>query len=300
MQLPLFEGEPKLALPSQVGRAQVIESDSLSLLTPGKGRTGDYHYTLNPYRGCSFDCSYCYAPAFVPDLGKREQWGLWVEAKVRAVEAIARKDLRDKNVFMSSVTDPYQPLEGKIGLTRSIVEELLRQQARLIVQTRSPIVERDIDLLAQFRHLRVNLSVTTGDESVRRRFEPSCASIDRRLQTLRRLKGAGIKIGVCLSPLLPMRDPAAFAEKIAALEPDRVTAAYFNISGKAFSSDTRKIGLAIAEEFGWDRAAYERTLRVLSDRLPGLTRNGEGFAPEENDLGVFKRPGTPDPAPMLL
>jgi DNA repair photolyase len=280
MQLPLFDAGDRVQLPQTIGRAEVIESQSLNLLTPGKARTGDFHYTLNPYRGCSFDCSYCYAPAFVPDQERRGAWGLWVEAKVRAVEALAKKDLRGKNIFMSSVTDPYQPLEQKIELTRGIVQELLRQQARLVVQTRSPIVLRDIDLFVRFDSIRVNVSITTDDESVRKRFEPSCASIERRLETVRQLKAAGLKTAICVSPMLPMRDPEGFARTIASIGPDRVTTAYFNLSDKAFASDTRQLGLDIAEEYGWNRDAYERSLMLMGKHLPMVTCRGEGFLPE--------------------
>jgi DNA repair photolyase len=296
MQLPLFEIEDRVPLPGRIGRARVRASDSLSLLTEGKGRTSDFHYTLNPYRGCSFDCSYCFAPAFVPDELQKSEWGLWVEAKVRALDSLSKKDLRHKNIFMSSVTDPYQPLEGKIGLTRSIVEELLRQQSRLVVQTRSPIVERDIDLLQGFEDVRVNMSITTDDDEVRKRFEPSCASIDRRLQAIKKLTDAGLKTCICIGPMLPMRDPEAFAKRILDIGPTFVTTAYFITSEKAFASNTRELGLRIAEEFRWDRDEYDRTVGLLAKHLPWLTRRGEGYAPERPRA---PKPGTASGASLL-
>src|SRR5688572_3897260 len=138
MQASLFE-LPGLDLPSQIGTARVRSMPSESVLNPGRGRTADFDYTLNPYRGCGFGCSYCFAAAFVPDLAQRADWGNWIEVKDRAIDVVRSKKLYGKRIFMSSATDPYQPLEAKLGLTRGIVEELLKVQARLVVQTRSPI-----------------------------------------------------------------------------------------------------------------------------------------------------------------
>ncbi len=133
----LFE-LPMAKTPDRIGSASVRNIDSLHLLNPGVGRTSTCDYTLNPYRGCSFGCSYCYAPFFEPDEAKRADWGNWVEVKSRAIEALYRTDLRGKRIFMSSVTDPYQPIEVKLRLTREIVQHLMKCDANLIVQTRKP------------------------------------------------------------------------------------------------------------------------------------------------------------------
>ncbi|MEZ0325613.1 MAG: radical SAM protein [Fimbriimonas sp.] len=294
MQPSLFEPDERFLLPEFIGRARVLASDSKNLLTPGKGRTSDFDYTLNPYRGCSFDCSYCFAAAFVPDELQKSEWGLWVEAKVKALDSLASKELRNKRIFMSSATDPYQPLEGKVKLTRSIVEELLRQQVRLMVQTRSPIVERDIDLLQGFDDVQVNLSITTDDEEVRKRFEPSCASIDRRLLTISRLSAAGLKTCICVGPMLPMRDPEEFARRTADIGPTHVSTAYFLTSDKPFASNTRERALGIAEEYGWDRDEYDRAVGLMAKHLPSLVRRGERSGTSS------ARPGTTGQAALLM
>jgi DNA repair photolyase len=269
-QLSLFE-TPVIRLPPSIGPATVSPIETLHLLTPGKGRTSDYDYTLNPYRGCSFGCSYCYAAFFEPDLDKRRDWGKWVEVKHRALESLARTNLRDKSVFMSSVTDPYQPLEGKIELTRSIVDHLRQAKARLVVQTRSPIAARDADIFAQFENVRVNMSITTDCDEVRKRYEPQCASIERRLDAVRQLKAAGIRVHVCVAPMLPMKDPASFGHLLDDIGVDSVGSVWFDSSPKAeFASNTREGAYELARQDGWTEDKY----RLASDLLRRSCRAG--------------------------
>jgi DNA repair photolyase len=277
LSLELFDAP---AVPKRIGAAQVVVTDSRHLLNAGKGRTSDYDFTLNPYRGCTFGCAYCFAAFFVPDDARREAWGSWVEAKTEAVAALRRRDLGNKRIFMSTATDPYQPIEAKLRLTRSILEELLRQQARVMVQTRSPFVAADIDLLRRFRHLRVNVSVTTDSDAVRRKFEPHCASIERRLETLRELKANGIRIGLCLSPMLPMEDPERFGRMLRELDPHHATTAWFHFSQRAFASSTREKAIRLLEESGWTRADFDRCVAAVRREFPALTTFGEGFRPE--------------------
>ena len=116
-----------------------------------------------------------------------------MRVKSNALEKLrnCRQDLRRKSVLMSSATDPYQPIERRLELTRSLLPILARRGAHLTVQTRSPLVTRDIDLFHGFERLRVNLSITTDSEDVRRRFEPQCTSIDQRLNAAARARRSG-------------------------------------------------------------------------------------------------------------
>src|SRR5262245_48164326 len=121
------------------------------------GRIGQYH------------CSYCYA-AFLPQSRRPvEEWGRWLAAKVNAVELARRQapKLAGQAVYVSSVTDPYLPAERSLLLTRGVLEQLAPHQPRLLIQTRGPLVVRDLDVLKQFRSLRVNVSIPTDDEEVR-------------------------------------------------------------------------------------------------------------------------------------
>jgi DNA repair photolyase len=277
-QPTLFDASP-LVVPSEIGGAQVRAVETLHLLTPGKGQTASYDFTLNPYRGCSFGCSYCYAAFFVADEAQRADWGKWVEVKVRAVESLQKKDLRDKKIYMSSVTDPYQPLEGRLGLTREIVRTLADKGARLVVQTRSPIAARDIDLFKRFRFLRVNMSVTTDDDAVRKRFEPSCASIERRLEAVEELCRAGIRVAVCVCPMLPMKDPEAFGRSLDRLGVEAVFASWFHASSRPFSASTREGAIDLAERAGWTWEAFSEAKAALKTGCAKYGLSSSAFGP---------------------
>ncbi|MGV3618021.1 MAG: SPL family radical SAM protein [Fimbriimonas sp.] len=264
-----------MEVPDHVGRAEIGARVRGKALNPGRGMASFADYTLNAYVGCGFGCTYCFATAFVADEEKREAWGEWVDVKERALEEIARKrDLTGKRIFMSSATDPYQPLEAKIGLTRSIVELLATRQPYLIVQTRGPLVTRDIDLFRRFDGMRVNMSVTTDDDEVRRRFEPACASIDRRFAALEELKSAGIPIGVSVSPMLPITNPRAFARRIKELGPRSLYSQPFLPPGREFAASTRPLALPIAKEMGWGERERLQALREMREVLPDLVWGG--------------------------
>jgi DNA repair photolyase len=167
-----------------------------------------FEVTINPYRGCQFGCSYCYASKFVhDDAAKKAAWGDWVEIKENAVDALQREShkLYGKHIFFSSATDPYQPIELKLGLTRALLEVILMAYpAQLHIQTRSPHVVRDIDLFRRFGDsLQIGISIPTDSEVVRKTFEPRAPSIGRRLKAARALKEAGIRTTASIAPLLP-------------------------------------------------------------------------------------------------
>lgn len=270
-------------VPERAGRAQVTLKEKAQVLSRAQGFMGDYDFTLNPYSGCQFGCAYCYAAFFVNDAQKRQDWGGWVEVKTNAVRELERsRSLCDKKIYMSSVTDPYQPLEAKIGLTREILNVLSSplKMPRLVVQTRSPLVERDLDLLSKLKHVRINMTVTTDSEAIRKKFEPLCPAIEGRLEALRAAKSAGLKTCVCITPMLPLEDPETFARRLAALKADIYVAQPFKPSNGPFAASTRGIALEIAQEFGWTTREYERAFDILRSQLPHLYEGREGFMPE--------------------
>lgn len=178
------------------------------LTAQGKGSSIPSGYTLNPYRGCLFGCSYCYASKFVfDDAQKRADWGHWVAVKQNAVDALQREShkIQGQTIFFGSATDPYQPIELRVGLTRALLEVLLLAfPEHLHIQTRSPHVVRDIDLFRKFGDtLTIGISIPTDSEVVRRAFEPRAPSIPRRLAAARQLKEAGISVTASVAPLLP-------------------------------------------------------------------------------------------------
>ncbi|HTU92632.1 MAG TPA: hypothetical protein VMF69_21300 [Gemmataceae bacterium] len=136
-----------------------------SIFSPATGfiQRGGFDWTCNPYVGCSMGCSYCYAMFLPQNRRPREDWGKWFQAKINAVE-LARKQapkVAGQAVYLSSVTDPYLPAERSLCLTRGILEELLPYQPRLLIQTRGPLVVRDLDVIARFHSVRVNMSIPT-------------------------------------------------------------------------------------------------------------------------------------------
>ena len=142
-QPPLFPDEKQqVELPARLGRTGVTYRPAREILTRATGFIGGYDFTLNPYSGCGFACSYCYAAFFTRNQEQRDRWGLWVNAKENAARLLSELGpgaLDGKRIYMSSVTDPYQPLERRLKLTREILEVLAdRHRPRLVVQTRRP------------------------------------------------------------------------------------------------------------------------------------------------------------------
>jgi len=190
-------------------RYQVREIEARTILTPQKvgSLTGIYDYSLNPYAGCAFACSYCYVPKFPNARHEPGEWGRWVEAKINAPELISRERLKvfASRIFFSSATDPYQYLELTYRLSRRCLEALLRYQpAHLTMHTRSHLILQDLELIQAFGPvLEVGVSLTTDDDSIRQEFEPAAPSIRRRLDLIRKLSESGIAVYASLSPLLP-------------------------------------------------------------------------------------------------
>lgn len=271
-QQTLFEefAEPKI--PYSLGRVKVSVREKSSVLAKGSVEYLGCDYTLNPYVGCGFACSYCYAAFFVADEEKRRDWGKWVDIKIDAERQIAKADLKGAKILMSSATDPYQPLEAKVELTRRIVELLSepKRQPVLRVQTRSPIAARDIDLFKRFDAIRVNMSITTDSEDIRKRFEPSCASIERRIEAIAEIGTAGIPIGISIAPTLPMEDPEAFGKRLAALKPTYVWCGRFHQAKKDFQASTRQPAIDLAKQYGWSEDEYLKTVQALRRHLPDL------------------------------
>ena len=137
--------------------------------------------------------------------GHSEPWGQFVDVKINAVILLEKEILKKKpgRVWVSGVCDPYQPLERKYQLTRGCLEILAEADWPVTVQTRSPLVLRDMDILKSGEHFEVGLSITTADDSVRYLFEPSAPPIAERLRALDELHQAGIRTFAMLAPLLP-------------------------------------------------------------------------------------------------
>jgi DNA repair photolyase len=168
-------------------------------------RSQVYPYVINPYTGCQHACSYCYARFMKRFSGHQEPWGAFVDVKANAADLL-RSEITKKaksRVWVSGVCDPYQPLEARYRLTRQCLEILVQHGWPVVVQTRSPMVIRDIDILKAATDVEVGLSVTTADDRIRRVFEPHAPSIDERLSALAELHQAGIRTYAMIAPMLP-------------------------------------------------------------------------------------------------
>ena len=164
-----------------------------------------YPYVVNPYTGCAHGCSYCYARFMKRVTGHREPWGEFVDVKINAADLLAAevKKKRKDRVWISGVCDPYQPLEAKYKLTRQCLEILVDHQWPLVVQTRSPLVLRDMDILKRGADVEVGFSVTTADDRMRRLFEPHAPPIEARIEALDKLHRNGIRTFAMVAPMLP-------------------------------------------------------------------------------------------------
>ena len=174
-----------------------------------------YDYVINPYVGCQHGCSYCYARFMKRFSGHLEPWGLFADVKINAPELLRKEITKKKRgrVWMSGVCDPYQPLEVKYELTRRCLEILAANEWPVTIQTRSPLVLRDLDILKGARDLEAGLSITTADDKIRRLFEPYATSVEDRLDTLEELHQNGIRTYAMIAPVLPGAE--ALAEVLA-------------------------------------------------------------------------------------
>ena len=169
---------------------------------------------MNPYTGCEHGCRYCYAPNILRI--KREDWGEYVRVK-RNLPAVLARELKKKQpglVGISSVTDPYQPIEEKLNITRYSLELLLKHKFPVSMITKSPLIVRDIDLLTRFEYNEVTLTITTLDEKLCKILEPKAPSPNTRLDALRKLSQEGLNTYAFVGPLYPTLNPEEIPEFI--------------------------------------------------------------------------------------
>ncbi|RLF41844.1 MAG: radical SAM protein [Thermoplasmata archaeon] len=180
---------------------RILQRDCKTALNPSKLPGIDY--ALNPYRGCSHACIYCY----VPDVIKidRSTWGSFVEVK-RNLPLVLSKELKHKKpgvVGISTVTDPYQPVEKEFNITRYSLEQLLQYDFPVSIQTKSSLVERDLSLISSFSDIEVMFSIATLNEDEKKLLEPFSSSIKDRLKALKLFSEIGVKTSIFFGPMYP-------------------------------------------------------------------------------------------------
>ena len=148
--------------------------------------------------------------------GHTEPWGQFVDVKVNAPELLKKQLVKAKrgDVWISSVTDPYQPLEAKFELTRQCLKELVKTQFPVSIQTKSHLVLRDLDLIQDLKEIQVGLTIATDDEKMTKLFEPNASTVRQRLNALEKIHSKGIKTFVFIGPILP-GNPEKLVERLA-------------------------------------------------------------------------------------
>ncbi|MBV9613592.1 MAG: radical SAM protein, partial [Acidobacteriaceae bacterium] len=252
---------------------QVRETTARSILSPVSGflKEAGFTHSLTPARNCSYGCTYCYVPTMgiygglKPEDWKR--WGQFTTLKTNAAELVARSVGPDQVIYCSPLVDPYQPAERFHPLMPGILGNLLRNPPRVfVVQTRGPLIVRDLALLADLAavtQLRISFSVTTDRDDVRRRYEPHCESTEERLDAIRRLRAAGLQVYATLAPLLPS-DPIRLARMcIEAAERTLIGDPLHVRQVKPRGATTRRVAFELARRYDeqeWFCPEYQRAV----------------------------------------
>lgn len=189
-----------------------IRDTSRSILAHNQSPDVPFDRSINPYRGCEHGCVYCFARPSHAYLGFSP--GLDFETRILfkpAAAALLRRELarpgyRCATIVLGANTDPYQPVERRLGITRDVLEVLGECRHPVGIITKSALIERDLDLLAHMardRLVQVSVSVTTLDRELTRRMEPRATAPHRRLEAIRRLSEAGVPVTVLVAPVIP-------------------------------------------------------------------------------------------------
>ncbi len=201
-----YLGEPPTA------KVEVYEDHTRTILAKNDSPDVGFSFSVNPYRGCMHACAYCYArPSHeYLSMGAGSDFDTKIMVKPKAAEllraAFDRPSWKGELIVFSGVTDCYQPLEASWRLTRACLEVCAEYRNPVGIITKSPLVERDLDLLqelARTARVRVNVSVPIWDQDHARAIEPGVATPRRRIQIIERLAKAGVPVGVMVAPIIP-------------------------------------------------------------------------------------------------
>jgi DNA repair photolyase len=173
-------------------------------------------FTINPYVGCPVGCAYCYVPHMAHNRLEGRKWGTYVDVKEGGPQLLERQLARKRQpvtVFMSTATDPYQPAEERYQITRRMLEVFERHpQHGLLILTKQPLVERDMDILARLPRVAVGMSISVMNDDLAQVIEPWAPVTSERLAVIKRLSAAGIPTYVLWAPaFVPVRMTGQFA-----------------------------------------------------------------------------------------
>ena len=189
----------------------IKDIETRSVLTKSNLPVSDY--SVNPYVGCTHACIYCYASFMKRFTNHPEPWGEFLDVKRWPKIADPHK-YDGKELFIGSVTDPYNPQEEKYLRTRALLEQLRGSRVKISVQTKSDLVLRDLDLIKTFHDIRVGFSINTLDESFKDDMDKA-VSIERRLTAMKELHDAGVRTTCFISPIFPgITDVTAIIDRV--------------------------------------------------------------------------------------
>ena len=244
-----------------------VEYSSIACKTAlSPSRLPGLRYSLNPYVGCEHGCRYCYSPSTLRDEWMGLNWGKFVRAKLNIVEVLAREAKRKPKgtVGVSTVTDPYQPIEARLELTRKCIELLSKHDFPVSIQTKSGLVLRDADLIVPEK-FDVGVTITTMDRGLAGLLEPGAPPPDVRAQVLEEFSLRGVETWLFMGPIIPELNDAEESLRqvieVAARTKSRLI--YDRLNLKRWVID--RLGPVLEEE-----------KPGLVERLPSLIREGSG------------------------
>jgi len=252
----------------------IKETQAKKILTEAKGYLDvGFTHSLNPYSGCGFSCLYCYVREMPIQRFKDIPWGEWVDIKTNAAENYRKEILRLRkkaklvNIFMSSATDPYQPIERKATITRRLLEEMIDHPPDFIqIQTRSPLIKRDIDLLVILKekcNVLVSMTIETDREDIKRLFAPYAPGITLRLNVMKQLHDAGISTQASISPVLPFTPDFP---KVLQGKADHIWIDTLSIGDGSMGKRSEKLGMpTLFEEHGLSKW-YRKDIHVAVEK----------------------------------
>ena len=270
-------------------RLEVYEDHTRQILSKNDSPDVGFTWSVNPYRGCFHACAYCYARPSHEYLS----WGAGTDFDRKIVvkpeapsllrAAFAKRSWKKETVVFSGVTDCYQPLEASYRLTRGCLEVCVETANPAALITKSPLVERDIDVLValgQVASAHVTVSIPFWDPDKARVIEPFVATPSRRMHTIEKLARAGIEVGVNVAPVIPGLNDQDIPRVLAAAREAGATSAGFVLlrlpgSVKAVFEERLRAGLPLQAERVLHRIRETRGGELYDPRF-GVRGRGEG------------------------
>ena len=274
----------------------VFEAESRSILSPTSGfiAQAGFTHSLTPARNCTFGCTYCYVPTMGLYGGLKpadwEHWGQFTTFKSNAAELLHKTLRPSMTVYCSPLVDPYQPAEAERQLMPRILDAVIEHPPRVfVIQTRGPLICRDLSRLQELAGrttLRVSFSLTTDNEKIRCLYEPHCAPIAERVETVRRLRDAGISAFATLAPLLPCHPGKLAALALSCTDNDVIVDPLHVRAVKKQGATTRRQGVQVSIKNGFsdwlDPAFQAEVLEIIQASVSSAGRRcaagTEGFS----------------------